>query len=38
MVGGVFLLPVGSVGSTALLNGVSDESPPVVHNAVITQK
>ena len=38
MAGAIFLLPVGSVGSTALLNGASDESPPVVHNAVITEK
>jgi len=38
MVGGIFLLPVGSVGSTALLNGAADESPPVGHDAVITEK
>lgn len=38
MVGAIFLLPLGSVGSTALLNGASDESPLVVHNAVITEK
>jgi hypothetical protein len=38
MVGAIFLLPVGAVGSTAFLNGASDESLPVVHNAVITEK
>jgi hypothetical protein len=38
MLGAIFLLPTGSVGSTAILNGVTDDSAPTVHNAVITQK
>jgi hypothetical protein len=38
MVGAIFLVPVGSVGSTALLNAAADESAPVVHNAVIAEK
>jgi hypothetical protein len=38
MLGAIFLLPVGSVGSTAILNGATDDSASTVHNAVITKK
>jgi hypothetical protein len=38
MLGGIFLLPVGSVGLTAILNGATDDSPSAVHTAVITHK
>ena len=38
MGGAVFLFPLGSVGSTALVNGLADDSAQVVHNAPITEK
>lgn len=38
MFGVLFLFPLGSAGSVALLNGVLDDSPAVTHNAVIVEK
>jgi len=38
MVGAIFLVPVGSVGSTALVNALADDSVPTIHNAVVTEK
>jgi hypothetical protein len=38
MIGALFLFPVGSVGATALTNGLADDSAPVVHNALVVEK
>ncbi|MCI0702476.1 MAG: hypothetical protein L0241_15440, partial [Planctomycetia bacterium] len=38
MLGSLILLPLGSAGSVALLNGLLDSSQPVTHTAVITEK
>jgi hypothetical protein len=37
-IGALFMLPIGSVGTTALTNGMLDTSAPVVHRAKITRK
>jgi hypothetical protein len=37
-VGGLFLFPVGSAGTVASLNGLLDDSQPVVHEARIVRK
>ena len=38
MIGAIILFPVGSVGATALLNGVFDHSAAVAHDEVIVEK
>jgi len=38
MVGAVFLLPLGSCGTIATVNGLSDDTPPQTHQALIVQK
>jgi hypothetical protein len=38
MLGAVFLLPLGSCGTVATVNGVTDGAPPQTHQALIVQK
>ena len=38
MVGACILFPIGSFGTIGLVNGLFDQSAPVVHDAVIVEK
>jgi len=38
MIGALLMFPPGAIGTTALVNGVTDTSPPVVHDAPIVRK